>query len=174
MKTEEELIWESYTKNNIKTLYHGSRSKGGFTEDNDKGMWFVEDINSPILDYYSTRSKEKIIFKCKINLSNILDLSMYNADTMVDEAEADDFLIDTVEHRSDKWIDYFFYEDFETDYNDMGDPVLPISSILNHLIEYEPLLKTKYDSICILEGGDETTFCIFSKNNILDCNLIQI
>jgi hypothetical protein len=163
------LIWEQYS---LTTLYHGSYGNTTFDNPTEKGIWFVEDIDAGILDYYSSRGGQSTILKCMVDLGNVLDLTMYNADEYLLEDDAEEFLIDVVESRSQKWIDYFFYEDFETDFDEYGEPRLATSVILNHIIEYEPIIKSKYDSLAIMESDDETTYNVFDKASIKRCDKV--
>lgn len=181
MKTEEELIWESYTNNNWIIGYHGSTGNKGFDKDiSQKGIWFVEDTNSSILDYYSTRNKQKTIIKCKILLSNNLDLTNYNNDTFLNLEEDDeytDFMIDIGFSKEQISIlyDILFVENNIGDYDDDGDFSVSISVLFNSLLVLDKTkyIQNNYDSVSILEGDDEETHLIFNKENIKIIEIIN-
>lgn len=159
------LIYENM--NTVVIGYHGSYGNKGFDNPNIKGIWFAEDKDSDILDYYSNRGNGGLI-KAELKLGQNLDLSMYNADEMMDENYAHEFITDMGFEREDvdDLIDIFYFSNFETDYDDNGDPVLAASVLLNYIIENKMIPNRMYDSITILEGNDHITHCILDKNNI--------
>ena len=66
-----------------------------------------------------------------------------------------------------RYINLFFYEDMETGYDEFTDePVLSATIILNHIIEYEFIPNKMYESISIMEGDNNLTYCILDSGNI--------
>jgi hypothetical protein len=162
------LYKESYENETI-IGYHGSRGNKDFGMSNVNGIWFVNDINSDILNYYSTRDNQKTIIKAKLFLGRVLDLSMYNADIYQDETTIESFLIDCeLDDKSiNHYTNYFFYGGYSnTDYNEEGEPILATSVILNDLIKLYFIPNKKIDSILIMEGNDNLTICMLNSNYI--------
>lgn len=145
--------------------YHGSYGNQVFDKPNLKGIWFAEDQNSDIVEYYSSRGG---LIKAELDLGNNLDLSMYNADEMMNDSYVESFLGDMGISEKDQniWLNRLYFEDYETDYDDEGEPSISASEILNNIIEYVMIPQKLYDSVSINEGQDYMTHCILNKNNI--------
>jgi hypothetical protein len=149
-------------------LYHGSGISDKLNI--QAGTWFVDDPNSPLLAYYSNRGGQSRILSAKVDLGEILDLSMYNTDEMVCIDDAKSFLFDLLEDRSkvEKYIDHVFFDNsdaFDFDYDDNDNEIVAISVILNAVLKSENY-KLSYDSIEIMEGDDNTTYCVLNPNKI--------
>lgn len=146
--------------------YHGSEGNDKFDKPNMKGIWFAEDKDSDIINYYSGRGK---LITAKIKLGNNLDLSMYNTDEKMNDSYARGFLIDMElnDNLVNDYINVFFYQEMETDYDEFTDePVVTASIMLNYIIRHEFIPKRMYDSVSIMEGDEYLTHCIFDTNNI--------
>ena len=157
------IIYESI--DNAIIAYHGSEGNDKFDRPNIKGIWFAEDKDSDIINYYSGRGK---LITAKIKLGNNLDLSMYNTDEMMNANYAEGFLndMDLPFNVVNDYINAFFNQ-METDYDDnTGEQAVSASIILNYIIEHELIPKKVYDSVSIMEKGDNITHCIFNTGNI--------
>jgi len=148
--------------------FHGSYGNKTFDNKNERGIWFAEDVNSDIIEYYSNRGDGRTVIEAKLKLGKNLDLSMYNADEMMNSSYADSFLNDMEIEDEDvsRFMDYFFFEDYETNQDEYGEPTLSASEILNHVINLLLIPNKLYDSVSILEGDDHMTYCMLNEQNI--------
>ena len=150
------------------TGYHGSCGNREFEADKFKGVWFAEDKDAEILNYYATRDNQRTVIEAEIHLGRNIDLSMYNADEKCNADYAGSFLRDTglPEQKVNAYLGVFFDDFAAMDYDDDGEPVLAISVMLNRLIELEFLPSQLCDSITIKEANDDLTHCILRLDNI--------
>jgi hypothetical protein len=158
------LIYENI--NNVVIGYHGSEGNDKFDRPNMNGIWFAEDKDSDIINYYSGRGK---LITAKIKLGENLDLSMYNTDEKMNDSYARGFLIDMEldDNTVNDYINVFFYQEMETDYDEFTDePVSTASMMLNYIIQHEFIPKKLYDSVSIMEGDEHLTHCILDNKNI--------
>ena len=149
-------------------LYHGSGINDALNM--QAGTWFVDDPNSPLLAYYSNRGGQSRILSAKVDLGKMLDLSMYNTDEMVNIDNAKSFLFDLLEDHNnvEKYINHVFFDNsdaFDFDYDDYDNEIVAISVILNAALKTENY-KLPYDSIKIMEGDDNITYCILNPDKI--------
>lgn len=169
---DEQMIWETYIglkESTEVTLYHGS----GISDvlNIQAGTWFVDDPNSELLKYYANRGGTLKILTARVDLGKMLDLSMYNTDEMVDIDNAKSFLFDLLEdnNKVEKYVDHVFFDNsdaFDFDYDSNDNEIVSISVILNAVLKNEKF-NLPYDSIKIMEGNDNTTYCILNPSKIM-------
>ena len=154
--------------------YHGSKGNTKFNKPNKTGIWFAEDVNSEIIQYYSTRGKDKIILKAELDLKDNFDLTDFNTDSQLYYEDAEDFLLELStdyvnKEKREEILEPFFGKTSPFDYEE-----ITLSHILNAVIEHNFIPNNECDSISIYEHDDELTHCILNKSCILSLTKLNV